>query len=81
MSDNLMLDIKLDPIRKYAQAFGMSKPLPKTPQEFVALLYEFGFNLNGGMEQMLEHAMKVQSEMALLSNLPIIVRREDVPFG
>ncbi len=62
--------IKLEPIRRHAEAFGMNTPLPKTQAEYVAKLYEFGFRLNGQMEEMVNRALKLQDDLMRLSAAP-----------
>ena len=64
--------IKLEPIRNYAKAFGRNNPLPKTQDEFVAILYEFGFALNGEMEKFANRAIQLHDNLLKLSAAPVI---------
>jgi len=75
MSDtvlNFQSQIKHEPIRRYAQAYGMNTPLPKTQAEFVAKLYEFGFKLNGEMETLVDKAMQLHDNLLKLSAAPVV---------
>lgn len=70
MSD-LQQHLKLEPIRRHAEAYGMNTALPKTQAEFVAKLYAFGFALNGSMEEMLNRMLILQDNLLKVSALPV----------
>ncbi len=74
MSDKVLdfqSQIKHEPIRQYAQAYGMNTPLPKTQAEFVAKLYEFGFHLNGYVEEMMNRTLKLQADLQKVAAMPV----------
>lgn len=74
-------DLKSDMILRHARAFAHCNPLPENEEEVVYLLCEFGRESSGALEKMLDRALGIQRDMQNLSLAPIIVRREDVPFG
>lgn len=76
--------IKLEPIRRYAKAFGMANKIPQTQEEFIAYLYEFGYRLNGEMEMLINHTMQLHDNLLKLTVAPVVYvpnRIVEVPDG
>lgn len=81
MPENMMTLQRRRPLRIYAEAFARTKPLPTNAHEYAVSLEEFGESLVSGYQKLLDTSEKLMLEMQNISLRPIIMRREDVPFG
>lgn len=69
-------EIKTEMIKRYAKAYAYTHPLPRDEREFAGMLYEFDQQVNGGLEKMLDEALKIQRNIRYLTNEPIVVRKD-----